>query len=56
MNKWVLCVTVHPGFSAEECFKRIDHNLKGLLRKRHLPLVVSALNFLSNSVCNALNV
>ena len=32
-------VLVHPGYSAEECFRRIHHNLKTVLRNRHLPLV-----------------
>ncbi|XP_013418611.1 R3H domain-containing protein 4-like [Lingula anatina] len=29
--------TVHPAFTAEECFKKIDSNLRGLLCKRQLP-------------------
>lgn len=30
---------VHVGFSADEAFKRIDADLKNLLKKKHLPLV-----------------
>ncbi|KAL5016796.1 hypothetical protein ScPMuIL_006385 [Solemya velum] len=30
--------SVHPSFSAEECFKRIDRNIKAALRKKHLPV------------------
>ncbi|KAK7099677.1 R3H domain-containing protein 4-like [Littorina saxatilis] len=30
--------TVHPCFSAEECFERVDKNLRSMLTRRHLPL------------------
>ena len=39
---------VHPGFSAEKCFKRIDSGLRAMLSKRHLPKVST---MLSNSSC-----
>ncbi|KAL8611215.1 hypothetical protein ACOMHN_013646 [Nucella lapillus] len=36
-----LCSThsgFHPSFSAEECFQRVDKNLRSILTRRHLPL------------------
>ncbi|KAL8595670.1 hypothetical protein ACOMHN_025706 [Nucella lapillus] len=30
--------SVHPSFSAEECFQRVDKNLRSILTRRHLPL------------------
>ncbi|WAR24782.1 R3HD4-like protein [Mya arenaria] len=28
----------HPGFSAEECFQRVDKNIRSMLRRRHRPM------------------
>ncbi|RWS04595.1 R3H domain-containing protein 4-like isoform X1 [Dinothrombium tinctorium] len=34
----------HPSFCAKECFERINHEIKSLLRKRHVPLgILSAI-------------
>jgi hypothetical protein len=30
---------IQPGFSADQCFKRIDADLKNMLKKKHIPLV-----------------
>lgn len=30
-----------PSYSADECFKRIDADLKNMLKKKHMPLVIT---------------
>ncbi|CAC5412964.1 unnamed protein product [Mytilus coruscus] len=30
----------HPGFSAKECFQKIDKNIKSFLKRRHVPMGV----------------
>ncbi|KAK2156861.1 hypothetical protein LSH36_203g00000 [Paralvinella palmiformis] len=40
---------LHPAYSAEECFKRIDNRLKSFLKRRHLPL--GTLMDLEEEVC-----
>lgn len=30
---------IQPGFSPDQCFKRIDADLKNMLKKKHIPLV-----------------
>ena len=40
-----------PSYSADECFKRIDADLKNMLKKKHLPLVITIeffFNFFTN--------
>jgi len=32
-----------PGFSADQCFKRIDADLKNMLKKKHIPLLGQSL-------------
>ncbi|XP_074640538.1 R3H domain-containing protein 4-like isoform X2 [Tubulanus polymorphus] len=36
-EEWEDLRIAHPAYSAEECFKRIDSNLKSILKRRHLP-------------------
>ena len=35
----ILTILVHPGYSAEECFKRIDSHLRKVLNRKHVPIV-----------------